>query len=97
MSLEWKPKYGEGDEVPIALAKVGGGVGLGFAAWGIVLLINSVGIGTYRIKLTEILVDEYFTNKLKVGDCMTLNFGNVEIRDPKILKYLRQHKCFVFR
>lgn len=93
----WKPKYTEGDEVPIAFSKVGGEIGLGFAAWGVVLLVDADGMGTYRIKLTEILVDEYFTKKPTVGSVMTLNFRNVELRDPEILKYVKRHKPFVFR
>lgn len=105
VEMVWKPKYKEGDEVPIHLEM---GVGLEFMAWGIVLLAN-IGsgsdptqfAGTYRVKLTEILMDKYFTHKPVVGCAMTFHFDNIETIDTKTLKYmkrhLKRHRCFVFR
>jgi len=93
----WKPKYKVGDEVCMAipsLASLPSSRKLGFGAKGIVTFVDSRGF--YRIKITEILFDNYFAHKRRVGEILGFHFGLVEGADEKLEVVLSNKEKVIF-
>lgn len=90
---DWKPQYKINNVVPICFPKHflnAGCQGFGFVGWGLILLVQEDGF--YRVKLTKIIKDNYFTTPVSVGDVLTVHFESVEGVTPKC-----SNEPFIFR